>query len=266
MSIATPPSSDDIKVYLESIVERYERPEFIDSDPVSIPHGFEDPADIEIIGLFSALLAWGRRDILLTKLVDLCERMRFQPMKFVYNFNMDRDASALEGFVHRTFNSSDAAFMCMGLKSILREYGSLDQFAANIVGPKDPSADSFIENLSTRLLSGPPKLPVRMKKHLARPSTGSACKRLCLYLRWMVRPGPVDLGIWSSISTSQLFLPLDVHSGRQARAVGLLARKTNDWRAVQELTDVCRTLDPNDPARYDFAFFGTGEAGEMLTL
>jgi uncharacterized protein (TIGR02757 family) len=121
-----------------------------------------------------------------------------------------------------------------------------------------------LEYVGTTLLDAAPGDAARMRRVLARPSTGSACKRLNMYLRWMVRPGPVDLGLWSAPGPDELLLPLDIHSGRQARAVGLLRRKSSDWKAVMELTEACRSLCPNDPAKYDFAFFGTGSAGEEL--
>ncbi|NNF03221.1 MAG: DUF2400 family protein, partial [Rhodothermales bacterium] len=121
-----------------------------------------------------------------------------------------------------------------------------------------------LEHFSSTLIEAAPGDSARMRRVLARPSTGSACKRLIMYLRWMVRPGPVDLGLWNQPETHELLLPLDVHSGRQARAVGLLNRKSNDWKAVIEITEACRRLSPEDPARYDFAFFGAGSAGEEL--
>jgi len=269
--VEQPPSSPEfsleaLREYLDPIVHRYEKIQFIDLDPISILHGFDNPADREIIGLFSALLAWGRRDLLLRKLGELCERMRFRPYEFVSGFNADRDSGDLSGFVHRTFNSEDAIWLCIALREVLQHYGSLEKLFVSFINPGTPDLGPALEGLSRTLLQAHPEMPRRMSKHLARPSTGSACKRLCLYLRWMVRPGPVDLNVWPSIDKKWLFLPIDVHSGRQARAVGLLYRNANDWKAVQELTRACRKLNVNDPARYDFAFFGTGAAGETLTL
>ena len=259
-------SLDALRDYLDPIVERYERIEFIDSDPISIAHGFDDPADREVIGFFSALLAWGRRDLLLRKLEELCERMRFRPYEFVLGFDAGRDSSSLSGFVHRTFNSDDAVWLCVALRRVIRRHGSLEKLFSSFIDPKSPDLTPALEGLSRTLLQSHPEMPRRMRKHLARPSTGSACKRLCLYLRWMVRSGPVDLNVWTSIDKQWLLLPVDVHSGRQARAIGLLDRNANDWKAVQELTRVCRELDRADPARYDFALFGTGAAGETLSV
>ncbi len=253
-----------LKAYLDGVARRYECEDFIASDPVSVPHGFDEASDRELVGLFSALLAWGRRDILLAKLADLCDRMRYRPTDFIFNFDVDRDASRLAGFVHRTFNESDAVWLCLALRKVLRSSGSIERLSASFISPGDVTIENAIQGLSETLLSIVPEMPVRMRKHLARPSTGSACKRLSLYFRWMIRPGPVDLGIWTSILPRQLVVPLDVHSGRQARRIGLLERKSNDWRAVLELTRACRAMNPADPSRYDFALFGTGAAGEFL--
>ena len=266
-----PPSSlklslETIRDYLEPIVERFETVEFIDSDPISIPHGFDDPADREVIGFFCALLAWGRRDLLLRKLEELCERMHYRPYEFVWGFDAGRDSNSLSGFVHRTFNSNDAVWLCLALRLVLRQHGTLEKLFYSFIDLKAPDLSPALEGMSRTLLQSHPEMPRRMRKHLARPSTGSACKRLCLYLRWMVRPGPVDLNVWTSVDKRWLFLPIDVHSGRQARAIGLLDRNANDWKAVQELTRACRELDRSDPARYDFAFFGTGAAGETLVV
>lgn len=263
--------------YLDAVADRYERTEFIRDDPVSIPHGFDDPADRELIGLYSALLAWGRRDVLLMKLGELCERMRFAPRAFVENFQAERDAGRLAGFVHRTFSSEDAVNLTVALRDAVRAYGTLESLfevgthgGSGLNAHPDPDMPggrvrSGLEFFSSTLVDAAPGDAARMRRILARPSTGSACKRLNMYLRWMVRKGPVDLGLWAVLRPDELLLPLDVHSARQARAVGLLQRKSNDWKAVIELTDACRAMSPEDPARYDFAFFGAGSAGEELS-
>lgn len=259
-------SADPLRAYLDPIVDRYERIKFIDKDPISIPHGFEDPRDREIIGLFAALLAWGRRDLMLLKLADLCRRMRYRPFEFVQTFSSGADSDRLKGFVHRTFNSSDAIWLCHSLRHVIEKYGSLESLCRSFLNADEDHVGCCIEGLSRTLLFGVEGVPQRMRKHLALPSSGSACKRLNLFFRWMVRPGPVDFGIWKSITPDLLLLPLDIHSGRQARALGLISRSANDWKSVLELTHACRLLNPNDPTRYDFAFFGTGAAGETLSL
>lgn len=159
--------------------------------------------------------------------------------------------------------------LTIALRTTLEAFGSLEAVFKKGTSRGDPDESggrvrSGLEFFSSTLIEAAPGDEKRMRRVLARPSTGSACKRLNMYLRWMVRPGPVDLGLWSEPSIDELLLPLDVHSGRQARAVGLLTRKSNDWKAVIELTKACRSLSPEDPARYDFAFFGAGSAGEEL--
>ena len=262
------PSLDALQQYLDTLVDRYEAPAFIDDDPISIPHAFDDPRDQEVIGLYAALLAWGRRDVMLRKLQELCERMDHAPFDFVRSFDPTRDADALDGFVHRTFQPIDAVWLTRNLSAALDRYGSVEAlFAAHL--PDEASADAEpvaagLQGLSTTLLTIHDDTPERLRKHLARPAAGSACKRLNMYLRWMVRDGPVDLGLWSCLDPSDLLLPLDVHAGRQVRALGLLERKSTDWKAVRRVTAVCRHLCPEDPARYDFAFYGIGVQDDSL--
>jgi len=240
---------------LDALVAHYEQPDFIATDPIAIPHAFDDARDQEVIGLYAALLAWGRRSIILQKLEELCARMDYRPYRFVRFFDPKRDAERLGTFRHRTFQSEDALWLTRNLQALLARYDTIEHFVAAHLPADAPDIGPAIEALS-RALCGLPGTPPRLRKHLPRPSTGSACKRLALYFRWMVRPGPVDLGLWRAVRPAQLVLPLDVHVGRQARAWGLLRRKANDWKAVQELTAVCRRFCPDDPVRYDFALFG----------
>jgi uncharacterized protein (TIGR02757 family) len=251
------PTLDALKSYLDRLVDRYERPRFIADDPISIPHGFDDPRDQEVIGLYAALLAWGRRETVLKKMADLCERMHYRPYAFVRTFDPRRDGDRLDGFKHRTFQPIDALHFTQNLGALLREHETVEALFARHLPPEAEDVGPAIQGFSTSIMAQP-GTPARLRKHLARPEAGSACKRLAMYLRWMVRPGPVDLGLWTQIRADQLVLPLDVHSGRQARALGLVNRKSNDWKAVQRLTAACRRLCPDDPARYDFAFFGVG--------
>ena len=251
----------DLKVYLDGLVARYERPAFVADDPIAIPHGFDDARDRETIGLYAALLAWGRRATIMAKLAELCERMRFRPHAFVRDFDPARDGLRLDGFKHRTFQPADAVHLTRALSALLREHGSLEAVFARSLAPGAPHVGPAIQGFSEAVMAAVPGVPARLQKHLARPSTGSACKRLAMYLRWMVRPGPVDFGAWTRIAPAQLVLPLDVHTGRQARALGLLDRKQDDWRAALALTERCRALDAADPCRYDFALFGAGAYG-----
>ncbi len=248
----------DLKSFLDTLVDRFEHPDFIAPDPIAIPHGFDDPRDQETIGLFAALLAWGRRQTVLDKMEELCDRMSYRPYRFVMDFNPARDAGALSGFKHRTFRSDDAVWLIRNLSVLLREAGSMEQLFTRHMRPDDETVELAIEGFSGSAVSTFPGTPKRLSKHVARPHAGSACKRLNMYLRWMVRPGPFDLGIWNGIRADQLVLPLDVHSGRQARRLGMLSRPGNDWRAAIELTEFCRGLDSSDPCRYDLALFGIG--------
>ena len=259
------PSLDALRQYLDTLVDRYETTAFIDDDPISIPHAFDDPRDQEVIGLYAALLAWGRRDVMLRKLQELCDRMDYAPFDFVRSFDKNRDADALDGFVHRTFQPTDAVWLTHNLSAALDRYDSVEGLvAAHLPGDADEPVEAGLQGLSTTLLTIHDDTPERLRKHLARPAAGSACKRLNMYLRWMVRDGPVDLGLWSCLNPSDLLLPLDVHAGRQVRALGLLERKSTDWKAVRRVTAVCRHLCPEDPARYDFAFYGVGAQDDSL--
>ena len=248
-------------------MRRYERPAFIGEDPISIPHGFSDPDDRAVIGLFAALLAWGRRGVMLRKLAELCERMRMQPARFVrqYDDGPGSDARRLDGFKHRTFQPVDARWLVKNLRAALRKYGSMQHLFARHLAPSDEHVGPAIQGFSETILQIDPQTPSRLRKHLARPEAGSACKRLAMYLRWMVRPGPVDFGQWRKIRPAQLLVPLDTHSGRSARTLRLIqGRKSNDWKAALQLTRRCRRLAPRDPARYDFALFGAGVSGARL--
>ncbi len=253
----------DLRQYLDGIVREIETPAFLRRDPVSVPHGFDDPRDQEVVGLFTALLAWGRRETILNKMADLCERMHYRPFRFIADLNPERERR-LEGFCHRTFNDQDALWLSRSLSALLRRHGSTERVFASFLDGDALHVGDAIEGFSRSVMTAVEGVPHRLGKHLARPSSGSACKRLNMYLRWMVRPGPVDFGNWTSIHPSQLVLPLDVHAGRSARSLGLLTRSVNDWKAALELTERCRAFCPEDPARYDFAFFGVPASGESF--
>ena len=247
--------------FLNDLVAYYERPSFIDNDPISACYWFDQPKDQEVVGLYAATLAWGRRETTISKMAELCDRMRQNPFRFVWNFDLSFDAAQLEGFKHRTFSSEDAIWFTANLRRLLRHHKTVEGIFSSSHSPENDSTREAIQGFSEKMLGAHEETPARMRKHLAQPQRGSAAKRLCTYLRWMVRPGPVDLGLWTRIGTHQLTLPLDVHCGRQARDLGVLSRKSNDWNAVMELTKACRKLCPEDPCRYDFAFFGLGVSG-----
>ena len=256
-----PPDLARLKPELDRLAALYEDARFIEDDPVSVPHAFDDPADREVIGLFAAILAWGRRATILSKMGELAERLRLRPARFVLDFDPVRDGPRLDGFKHRTFTDGDARALVLALQAALREYGSLERIAAVHLTEEATHIGPAIQGLSDTLMTAVPGTPRRLQKHLARPDAGSAAKRLAMYVRWMVRPGPVDFGQWTAVRPDQLVLPLDVHTGRQARKLGLLHRRQDDWRAVRELTDACSLLDPADPCRYDYALFGLGAYG-----
>lgn len=249
---------EELHSYLNNLVGSFETEEFIANDPILVPLSFEDPSDQEIIGLYAALLAWGQRKTLLKNLESLCERMSYNPKRFVYDFSKERDAYIFSDFKHRTFQPIDAIWLTNNISLLLKQFGSLEKVFSSSLEPHSPHIGQALQSFSGHLFEIDSQTPKRLRKHLARPNSGSACKRFCMYLRWMARKGPVDLGIWRTVNPSQLVLPLDIHSGRQARTMGMLSRKQDDWKAALELTRNCRLLSPEDPCRYDFAFFGIG--------
>lgn len=252
--------SEDLAALLNDRHERYNRPAFIPDDPIAIPHRFTAKEDIEVAGLLAATLAWGRRDIILKNCTALLARLADAPHAFVVNATAKEIEAAATGFVHRTFNATDLAHYLRALQRIYRELGGLEAVFSAQMCPTDPDCANALRGYRAAMLSPELNPPARVRKHIHDIDRGSAAKRLCMYLRWMVRRDKrgVDFGLWRGISPAQLVLPLDVHTGRVARALGLLHRKQNDWKAVQEVTAPLRALCPEDPAKYDFAIFGLG--------
>ena len=243
---------EDLKSFLDSKVELYNQPEFILKDPISIPHLFSKKEDIEIAGLLSATIAWGNRTMILRNANRLMEMMDFAPHDFILNFNA-ADLRPFEKFVHRTFNAVDLEYFLWSLKNIYQKHGGLEQVFKTKTGIKEAILN--FRNVFFEL-----DFPSRTSKHVANPAKNSSAKRLNMFLRWMVRKDDkgVDFGIWKSIDPCLLMCPLDVHSGRIARQLGILQRKQDDWKSVEELTQNLRKFDPNDPVKYDFALFGLG--------
>jgi len=244
---------------LEEGYDRYCRKSFIEADPISIPHLFTHPLDIEVAGLFAATLAWGQRPTILRNAHSLVQRMDMAPHSYVLHASA-QDLNSLNGFVHRTFMADDAKWFILALRRIYSEYESLeDVFLAKIEGQTDTA--HAISHFKALMLREPHQR--RSEKHVADTSAGSAAKRINMYLRWMVRDDGrgVDLGIWKRIPTAKLSCPLDVHSGRTARQLRLLHRTADDYKAVQELDTALRIYDPIDPVKYDFALFGLGVIG-----
>src|SRR5690554_822886 len=237
--------------FLEEKVDLYNHPNFIESDPIQIPHQFSLKQDVEISGFLAASIAWGNRKMIIRNAQKMMELMGGTPYDFVMN-HTDNDLERLQNFVHRTFNSDDFVGFVKGLKNVNLQYDSLE----NIFN-RHEDLQLSIHHFKNDFFDGT-HLP-RTEKHISDPLKGSAAKRINMFLRWMVRNDQrVDFGIWESISPAQLSCPLDVHSGNVARKLGLLIRKKNDAKALQELDLNLRKLDPNDPVKYDFALFGLG--------
>lgn len=241
---------------LNNKVLEYNRPNFIDSDPISIPHKFDKQKDIEISAYLTSIISWGRRPAILKSANRLMDIMDHEPYNFIMNAGQV-ELKQLQGFVYRTFNSDDLLFIIEAMKNLYSNYTSMEELANKSFTKNNDIKDVIIDIRKELLKTDHLK---RSEKHLANPESGSAAKRTNMFLRWMIRQdnNGVDFGIWKNIPQSALMIPLDVHSGNIARQLGLLARKQNDWKAVEELTFKLREFDPHDPIKYDFALFGIG--------
>lgn len=254
--------NDKLKKTLNNAVLEYNRPAFITNDPVSIPHMFSKKQDIEIAGFFAAILAWGQRTTILNNCKNLMSRMDQHPHDFVLHAGK-KEFQRLEGFVHRTFQQDDLFYFIHFFQWWYQNHDSLEYA---FLPQKESFRDMYSCLLSFREIFFSQEHLSRTHKHVSSPATGSACKRINLFLRWMVRKDSagVDFGIWESISPSQLICPLDVHVGRIAREFKLLKREKDDWQAALELTKNLRKLDPLDPIKYDYALFGLGVSPKGL--
>jgi len=246
-----------LRQFFDEKVNQYNRLSFIKDDPVCIPHLFTKKADIEIAGLFAAVFAWGNRTTIINKSKELMNLMDNAPHDFCLN-HTNKDLQGLTKFKHRTFNTTDLLYFIEFLKQHYTNYKSLEEAFV-----KNPKAGGGVEQALIyfhNYFFSIEHAPARTKKHIATPYKGSTCKRLNMYLRWMVRNDKqgVDFGIWKKIKPSELICPIDVHVARVAKRFGLLERKQIDWQAAVELTTYLRTLDPADPVKYDFALFGLG--------
>jgi uncharacterized protein (TIGR02757 family) len=250
--------NDQLRNFLDSKVKQYNTPAFIKDDPICIPHLFTKKQDIEIAGLFASIFAWGNRTIIIKKSKELLQRMDNAPYDFILN-HRDDDLKNLLGFKHRTFNDTDLLYFVHFLRHHYSSAKSLE--AAFTVGMNE--GDENTENALNgffKYFFSLEDAPVRTKKHIASPGKKSTCKRLNMFLRWMVRSDDkgVDFGIWKEIKPSQLVCPIDVHVARVAYRFNLLQRNQIDWTAGLELTSNLRLLDSADPVKYDFALFGLG--------
>ncbi|MEM1257763.1 MAG: TIGR02757 family protein [Bacteroidota bacterium] len=245
----------ELKDFLDEKADFYENPTFLESDPIQIPHSFSKKEDVEIAGFLTATIAWGNRRSIINNATRLMALMDNAPHDFVLHYTHN-DLIPLESFVHRTFNGVDLQGFIKGLQHIYTAHGGLEHVFAqfqhkNTLQP----AITGLKELFFEIEHQP-----RTRKHISNPATGSAAKRINMFLRWMVRPNEkkVDFGLWKSISPKQLSCPLDIHSGNVARKLKLLKRKQNDAKALVELDNNLRRLDSDDPVKYDFALFGLG--------
>ncbi|MEN2282524.1 TIGR02757 family protein [Algoriphagus sp. SE2] len=248
----------DLKGFLDEKVNLYNRPGFIQNDPISIPHKFTKNQDIEISGFFAAILAWGQRKTIINKCNELFQLMDNAPHDFLLNHE-EQDLRPFLSFKHRTFNDTDTLYFIHFLSWFYRNHESLEE-AFMIGWSEEENAMGNILKSFHEYFFHLPDSPPRTRKHVATPARKAACKRINMYLRWMVRSdnNGVDFGIWKRIQPSQLICPCDLHVDRVARKLGMITRKQTDWLTALELTERLREFDPIDPVKYDFALFGLG--------
>jgi uncharacterized protein (TIGR02757 family) len=250
--------SENLKELLEELVIRFNRAEFIEGDPISVPHEYSIPQDIEISGFWTAMLAWGKRSTIIAKAKELFKLMDDAPYDFILNHS-EEERKPFLNFKHRTFQPADTLYFLEFLQWFYQRHHSLEEAFAINPQREIPDATSALKSFH-QLFFSLPFAPERTRKHVPSPDMNSACKKLNLFLRWMVRKDGcgVDFGLWEKITPSQLLIPLDVHVERIARQFGLLERKQTDWTAVKELTQHLRYFDSTDPVKYDYALFGLG--------
>jgi len=248
-----------LRSFLDEKVLLYNTPAFIAADPISIPHRFSRLQDIEIAGFFAATLAWGNRTSIINNCTRLMQWMSDAPYDFILH-HQAADLKVMLGFAHRTFNATDLLYFIETLQQHYQLHNSLQDAFVPRESLGSAGVESALTHFHNYFFSG--EHPERTRKHVSTPARGSACKRLCMYLRWMVRrdEAGVDFGIWKKIRPAQLICPLDVHVARVAHRIGLTSRPKADWRSANELTAVLRRWRPDDPAVYDYALFGLGMA------
>ena len=246
-------NQEQVKDLLDQYVDQINRPSFIDQDPISIPHSFTHRQDIEIAGFFAATFSWGQRKTIINKCKRLLSLMDNRPYDFILS-HKPKDRQRFEQFAHRTFQYTDTIYFLTFLQNHYRQHDSLECLFLD-------SSESALDLASfhDRFFDFP-DAPLRTRKHIPTPLRKSTCKRINMFLRWMVRTDNrgVDFGLWKRLKPSQLLIPLDVHVDRVARKLNLLKRKQTDWQATLELTEQLRRFNPDDPVMYDFALFGIG--------
>jgi uncharacterized protein (TIGR02757 family) len=249
--------ADKLKDFLDKKVEEYNKPSFIEHDPICIPHLFRKKQDIEIAGFFASIFAWGNRTTIINKSKELMKMMDDQPHQFITEHS-ERDLQRMLLFKHRTFNATDLLYFILFLKEHYRTSSTLETaFTGN--DKKLTGVEQALTYFHDYFFSLP-DAPVRTRKHIATPARHSTCKRLNMFLRWMVRKdnAGVDFGIWKHLQPASLICPIDVHVARVANRFGLIDRKQVDWFTALELTSHLKKFDPLDPVKYDFALFGLG--------
>lgn len=252
-------SREELRDLLETLHDRYNRPEFIENDPISVPHSFSSRDDREVAGLLASTIAWGNRKAIVKSARRMMQYMDNAPADFVRNAS-ERELALLESYVHRTFNGRDFIDFVRGVRGLCERFGGI----GNFVEERYEVTGSMAQVLSDfrREFFACDHNP-HCEKHLSSIDKGAACKRLNMYFRWFVRRDErgVDFGEWRRVPMSALYLPLDVHTGNMGRALGLLSRRQSDWKATVEITESLREFDAEDPVRFDFSLFGAGIDG-----
>jgi uncharacterized protein (TIGR02757 family) len=247
----------NLKEFLDKKVDEFNQPSFIKNDPISIPHLFSKKQDIEIAGFFAAIFSWGNRTTIIRKATDLMRRMDMTPYEFCKSYQK-QDLKRLKGFKHRTFNEGDLLYFVEFLHEHYNASATLETAFSKWMNGNNHEMEHALNGFKKYFFSL--EHIRRTEKHISSPLQKSTCKRMNMFLRWMVRKDSngVDFGIWKKFSSSQLICPVDVHVARVARRLGILKRKQTDWLAALELTEYLKTLDTDDPVKYDFALFGLG--------
>lgn len=254
----------DVRKLLEQKFLQFNRLDFIQDDPIRIPHQFKDQANREIMGFWVAILSWGQRKTILNKAEELIDLMDGNPHQFILNFE-EKDLKRFEHFKHRTFQYPDTLYFLHFFQQHFRKYNSLEEAFTQNFSEKEESVEKALNNFYQYFFDSEWVLQ-RTKKHISRPASHSACKRICMFLRWMVRKDEngVDFGIWNNIKSSQLVCPLDVHVQRQAEQLGLIPTAPASWKLAVSLTKSLKKLDAQDPVKYDFALFGLGIESKII--
>jgi uncharacterized protein (TIGR02757 family) len=266
MKIQIPQEFKNLKDYLDWLFKKYNTPDFINSDPIKFAHRFKNPQDIEVAGFIASTLAMGNRKIILLSNEHLFDLIGDKPYEFILEFDPFWYEKALNNFVHfayRNIEGKDLLVIFYLLKQALRKYGSLKNLFLKYYDEKQPTIKQALSGFVKEIFSfdPPPKfngIPESVKGLIPDPEKNSACKRLNMFLRWMVRKDSVDFGLWEEVDKSKLIIPLDTHVSKISRALGLTQRKTDSWKTAEEITFNLKKFDPSDPVKYDFAIFGLG--------